>query len=116
MNKKFPHPIGDGPKKMLEDNPELPPEYIELLNKNKKFIEEMALADLNEDRPELLDSEINRLKEDRKKTIRNKDKFISEIKRGLGEEIRSKPYQVEFVQYPWHYKISKFIKNVFKKI
>ena len=103
---------GDGMKHKLQNEP-LPEGYVEHMKESKKLIEELYLEDIKDNRIETIDAEINRIKQEREKTQRDKERFVSEIKRGLGVAIKEKPFQVEYVKRPWYYKLLNKIKNVF---
>jgi hypothetical protein len=94
----------------------LPEGYLTHLKENKEFIESLAKEELKNNRMDTVEAHQIRIKMDRDKTQRDKSKFISEIKSGLGEQIKANPNKVEFIKRPWYYKLKQFIKNVFKKV
>jgi hypothetical protein len=98
------------------DIKEIPEGYLNHLKESKEFIEQLAREEVVEGRIETVDAEILRIKQEREKTLRDKNRFISEIKSGLGQQIKQRPNEVTYIKRPWYYKIKKFIDNVFKKI
>lgn len=62
---------------------------------------------------ELRDTE-NNIKLDKKKTALKKLAFIREIENGLGDEIKSNPNRVEFIEKPKENKIKKFFLGILK--
>ena len=53
---------------------------------------------------------------DKQRTEREKNKFISQIKFGLGEEIKKNPTKVTIIKKPLTQKIKENIKKIFKYI
>jgi hypothetical protein len=53
---------------------------------------------------------------DKQRTEREKNKFISQIKFGLGEEIKKNPNKVTIIKKPLTQKIKENIKKIFKYI
>lgn len=92
-----------------------PEGFVNVLNGNKKLIEDL-IAEENKERVETFESVVNRMTMDKNVTDNSKNKFISEMKSGLGVTIKERPNTVTFIKRPWYKKILKFIKNVFDKI
>lgn len=81
---------------------------------NKQFKENLEREDEME-RVETLDSiqnDINAVKQD---TDRKKNQFISEIKSGLGSEVKKNPNGIKIIKKKWYQKIGHFIKAIFTK-
>lgn len=83
-------------------------------NQTKNFINELENEDKVE-RVETLDAIINDIKGDRIQTKLKKDKFISEIKSGLGKEIIKNPNSIIIHKKPWHVKLRNWFKRIFIK-
>lgn len=56
----------------------------------------------------------NQIKADMLMTEMRKKKFISELKTGLGDEIKKNPNTVKIIKKPWFTKVSDFFKKIFK--
>jgi hypothetical protein len=63
-----------------------------------------------------IDAMEKELMSDKKRIEREKNKFISQIKFGLGEEIKKNPNKVTIIKKPLTQKIKENIKNLFKYI
>jgi uncharacterized protein Yka (UPF0111/DUF47 family) len=83
-------------------------------NQTKKFIEEIDKED-NIDRVESLDAIVNDIKAQKMQTSLYKNKFINEIKSGLGEKIKSEPTTIVKHSKPWYNNINKWVKSIFTK-
>jgi len=81
---------------------------------NKEFINNLEKEDSLE-RIETLDSNINKMKADKANTELKKNKFISEIKSGLGEKIKENPNEIKAIQKSKKQKIKDFLKKIFNK-
>ena len=81
---------------------------------NKEFINNLEKEDSLE-RIETLDSNINKMKADKANTELKKNKFISEIKSGLGEKIKENPNEIKVIQKSKKQKIKDFLKKIFNK-
>jgi hypothetical protein len=90
----------------------------EILNRfdkqTKKFIQDIEREEENE-RVETLDVIINDIKGQRNQTIINKNKFINEIKFGLGEKIKENPTTIIKHTKPWYIKLGNRFKRIFTK-
>jgi hypothetical protein len=81
---------------------------------NKKFINDLEKEESIE-RVETLDSNINKMKADKANTELKKNKFISEIKSGLGDKIKEKPNEIKLIKKSKKQKIKDFLKKIFNK-
>jgi len=91
---------------------EIDDEYINLLNENKKLIEELEKEEINTNRISTVDSEINKIKTERNSTNIQKERFINEITSGLGKSIKENPNKVTIIKKKWYYKIKKFFIKI----
>jgi hypothetical protein len=80
----------------------------------KKFIQEIEKEE-NSERIESLDVMINDMKGQRNQTIINKNKFINEIKFGLGEKIKENPTTIIKHTKPWYTNLGVRFKRIFTK-
>lgn len=80
----------------------------------KKFIQEIEREEENE-RVETLDVIINEIKGQKNQTELIKNKFINEIKFGLGEKIKENPTTIIKHTKPWYVKLSDRFKRIFTK-
>jgi C4-type Zn-finger protein len=80
----------------------------------KKFIQEIEKEE-NSERVESLDVMINDMKGQRNQTIINKNKFINEIKFGLGEKIKENPTTIIKHTKPWYTNLGVRFKRIFTK-
>ena len=55
------------------------------------------------------------MKADKANTELKKNKFISEIKSGLGEKIKQNPNEIKAIQKSKKQKIKDFLKKIFNK-
>jgi C4-type Zn-finger protein len=83
-------------------------------NQTKKFIQEIEREEENE-RVETIDVMINDMKGQKNQTLLNKNKFINEIKFGLGEKIKENPTTIIKHTKPWYIKLSNRFKRIFTK-
>jgi hypothetical protein len=102
---------GEAPKKMLENFEEIPPGFLRQMEENKKFIQELAVEDLKESR-DTISSERNKIKLERTQTEIQKERFINEMKSGLGEIVKQKPNEIIIIKKPWHHKFTTVIKRI----
>jgi len=90
----------------------------DLLNKateqRKNFIKNLESEEKTE-RIETVDAIINNIKADKLQTKIKKEKFISEIKLGLGKEISKNPNGIIIHKKPWYVKLGNLIKRIFMK-
>lgn len=100
---------------MGKQEKEIPEGYRNVLDGNKKLIEELGREEFSE-RIETADSIVNRIKTDQNNTQIQKERFISELKMGLGEKIRKNPNNVTFIKRPWYQKTFNAINKFFSKI
>lgn len=49
------------------------------------------------------------------KTALKKAKFIDEIKKGLGNEIKNNPNKIKIIKRPWYYSIGQIFKKIFTR-
>jgi len=80
----------------------------------KKFIKELEREEETE-RVETLDAMINDIKAQKEQTKLTKNKFISEIKLGLGDKIKENPTTIIKHKKPWYIKFKNWLKNIFIK-
>jgi flagellar biosynthesis chaperone FliJ len=80
----------------------------------KKFIKQLESEEKHE-RVETIDSIVNDIKATKTQTELNKDRFINEIKSGLGQTIKEKPNDVRIIKKTWYQKLKIWIKNIFTK-
>ena len=80
----------------------------------KEFIQKIEKEEENE-RVESLDVMINDMKGQRNQTIINKNKFINEIKFGLGEKIKENPTTIIKHTKPWYTNLGVRFKRIFTK-
>jgi flagellar biosynthesis chaperone FliJ len=80
----------------------------------KKFIKQLESEEKHE-RVETIDSIVNDIKATKTQTELNKDRFINEIKSGLGQTIKKKPNDVRIIKKTWYQKLKIWIKNIFTK-
>jgi hypothetical protein len=80
----------------------------------KKFIQDIEREEQNE-RVETLDVIINDIKGQKNQTKINKNKFINEIKFGLGEKIKENPTTIIKHTKPWYVKLGNWFKKIFTK-
>jgi len=83
-------------------------------NQTKKFIQEIEREEENE-RVETFDALINDMKGQKNQTLLNKNKFINEIKFGLGEKIKENPTTIIKHTEPWYNKLGNRFKKIFTK-
>ena len=83
-------------------------------NQNKKFIKELEVEESAE-RIETVDSIINDIKAQKEHAKQQKNKFITEIKFGLGEQIKENPTTIIKHTKPWYVKLKDWLKNIFTK-
>ena len=57
----------------------------------------------------------NEMKGDLFMTEIRKKRFISDLKNGLGEEIKKNPSKVKIIKQPWYKKFLNIIKKIFTK-
>lgn len=81
---------------------------------NKKFINDLDKEESLE-RVESLDSVINKMKADRANTELKKNKYISEIKSGLGEKIKENPNEIKVIKKTRAQRLKDFLKKIFNK-
>lgn len=80
----------------------------------KHFISEIEREEKTE-RIETVDALINDIKAQKNQTALNKNKFISEIKSGLGDKIKENPTTIIKHTKPWYVKFGNWVKNIFTK-
>ena len=80
----------------------------------KQFINEIEREEQTE-RIETLDAMINDIKAQKNQTTLNKNRFINEIKTGLGGKIKENPTTIIKYTKPWHVKFRDWVKNIFTK-
>lgn len=90
--------------------------FLNHLKETKKFIEESALEDLKEETFETEDAIINRMKLDINKTSTSKERFINEIKSGLGEQITNNKVPFTVIKKPWYVRFNDKFKKIINKI
>lgn len=83
-------------------------------NQNKKFIKELEVEENNE-RIETLDAIINDIKAQKEYIKIQKNKFVNEIKFGLGDEIKKNPTTIIKHKKPWYVKLKNWLINIFTK-
>lgn len=83
-------------------------------NQNKKFIKELE-AEESTERIESVDAIINDIKAQKEYTKVQKNKFINDIKFGLGEQIKENPTTIIKHTKPWYVKLKDWLKNIFTK-
>ena len=83
-------------------------------NQTKKFIQQIEREEENE-RVETIDVMINDMKGQKNQTLLNKNKFINEIKFGLGEKIKENPTTIIKYAKPWYVKLGNWFKRIFTK-
>lgn len=49
------------------------------------------------------------------KTALKKAQFISEVKNGLGKEMKENPNQIKIIKKPWHKRLKMFLAKIFTK-
>jgi hypothetical protein len=81
---------------------------------NNKFINDLEKEESIE-RVDTLDSVINKMKADKVNTQLKKNKYISEIKSGLGEKIKEKPNDIKHIKKSKKQSIKDFLKKIFNK-
>ena len=81
---------------------------------NKKFINDLDKEESLE-RVETLDSVINKMNADKLNTEQKKNKYITEIKSGLGEKIKENPNEIRLIKKSRTQKIKDFFKKIFNK-
>lgn len=102
-------------KKNLEGKISLE-EVLHKFNKhNKKFIDDLEKEEAYEDRIETIDSINNDIKATKQNTNLKKNKFISEIKSGLGDKVKKNPNKIKIIKKKWYQRLSDIIKNIFTK-
>jgi hypothetical protein len=90
-------------------------EVVSMANKKTKdFISELEREEQNE-RVESLDKIKNDIKGQKLQTKINKEKFIEEIKSGLGQKVKTNPNAIRIIKRPWYTKLGLFIKEIFTK-
>lgn len=97
------------------DMNQYPEGYLEHLQENKKFIEELAREEIVGNRDSISTIK-NRIKLERTQTDIQKERFINEIKSGLGDVVKEKPNEITIIKKPWHHKFSSVIKRILSKI
>jgi C4-type Zn-finger protein len=80
----------------------------------KKFIQEIEREEQTE-RVESLDAIINDIKGQKHQTLVSRNKFINEIKFGLGEKIKNDPTTIIKHKKPWYIKLINRFKKLFTK-
>ena len=80
----------------------------------KKFIKELEREEQTE-KVETLDAIINDIKGQKEQTKLNKNKFINEMKFGLGNKIKENPTTIIKHEKPWYVKFKNWLKNIFIK-
>ena len=80
----------------------------------KKFIKELESEESNE-RIETLDSIINDIKAQKNYTKTQRDRFITDIKSGLGGKIKENPTTIIKHTKPWYIRLSEWFKKIFTK-
>lgn len=80
----------------------------------KKFIQEIEREEQTE-RVESLDAIINDIKGQKHQTLVSRNKFISEIKSGLGDKIKNDPTTIIKHKKPWYIKLINRFKQLFTK-
>ena len=83
-------------------------------NHNKNFISDLEREETIE-RVDTLDSVINKMKADKVNTELKKNKYISEIKSGLGEKIKENPNEIKQIKKTKKQSIKDFLKKIFNK-
>lgn len=101
--------------KKEDNNKPFSDEFLKHMKENQRMIQQMEVEEFME-REETIDAIRNRMKMDANNTERQKNRFIGEIKNGLGDEIRMSPKYVEVVKRPWYYKILRFFNKLSKTI
>lgn len=90
-------------------------EYLKHLKENKKFIEDLAREELIENK-DSLSSVKNRITLEKNQTDIQKERFINEMKSGLGEVVKQKPNEILIIKKPWHHKLVNLFNRVLSKI
>jgi hypothetical protein len=80
----------------------------------KKFIKELESEESNE-RVETIDSIINDIKAQKNYTKIQRDRFITDIKSGLGDKIKENPTTIIKHTKPWYVRLSEWFKKIFTK-
>lgn len=80
----------------------------------KKFIKELESEESNE-RVETIDSIINDIKAQKNYTKIQRDRFITDIKSGLGHKIKENPTTIIKHTKPWYVRLSEWFKKIFTK-
>jgi hypothetical protein len=80
----------------------------------KHFISEIEKEEQSE-RIETLDAMINDIKAQKAQTKINKNRFINDIKTGLGDKIKKDPTTIVKYTKPWYVKFGDWFKNIFTK-
>jgi hypothetical protein len=80
----------------------------------KKFIKELESEESNE-RVETIDSIINDIKAQKNHTKIQRDRFITDIKSGLGDKIKENPTTIIKHTKPWYIRLSEWFKKIFTK-
>lgn len=78
----------------------------------KDFIKQIEREEDNE-RVEHIDAIINDIKAQKEQTKIHRDKFINEIKFGLGEQIKNNPNEIIIHKKPWYVKTKEWFKKIF---
>ena len=81
-------------------------------NQTKNFIKELGKEDEFE-KIEHLDSIINDIKAQKEQTKIQRNKFVNQIKSGLGEKIKNNPNKIIIHKKPWYVKFKNWIKKIF---
>jgi hypothetical protein len=81
---------------------------------NKEFKKNLENEESLE-RVETIDTIENDIKAVKEDTERKKNKFISEIKSGLGDQVKSNPNGIKIIKKTWHQKLGNTIKGIFTR-
>lgn len=87
---------------------------LSVKNQNKKFMEELEREEEFE-RVESIDAIMNGIKLDKEITKNQKNKFIGQIKSGLGNKIKTNPNDVIIHKPSFFQRIKIAFYNLFKK-
>lgn len=81
---------------------------------NKEFIKNLDREEIIEN-VETVDVIENEIKAIKLNTQRNKNKFISELKSGLGEDLKNNPSEIKKIKKGFWEKLKNNLKNIFTR-
>lgn len=88
-------------------------DLLQKFNKqNKNFINDIEKEESME-RIETFQAVENDIKGQKFQTDIFKDKFVNEIKGGLGKKLKANPNTIVIIKKPWYNKLKDFIKKIF---